>query len=294
LSRRTTSALTLLALAAVATGGVASAGDDGGSGDRTDAKGAGVEFAYFEGEPVGGLVMAVRRPGRARAAVLGSLNDLPGAVRGKRYLVVATTKPCAQRLAGDFNSDGDVNIADLIVWRTSIIMANTEGDFHFRASPRLERPRARTRSIRIYDRGEDGRVRGRDCVRATSVPGSRSSSRGSNAVAAHNRAFANSVTVAQVKPLAPGLDRYSGKVHSRKLRCQRRREVQVYRADVNPEVRLFTTRTGRRGGWLRKGPSMPVGAKVYALIETRVLPGGGAHDHTCPVDRSPVRTTPYP
>ena len=64
--------------------------------------------------------------------------------------------------------------------------------------------------------------------------------------------------------------------------------------DVTPEVRLFTTHTTPFGHWKLKAPTVPKGAKVQALIETKVLLSNAAHDHTCGVDRSPVRTTPYP
>jgi hypothetical protein len=118
---------------------------------------------------------------------------------------------------------------------------------------------------------------------------------------AHNRVFPNSVTLTRAAPINPGgvAAVYRGRVLSNRANCKRNREVQVWRADVNPEVRLFTTRTrnsaGGLGYWLRKNPALPNGAKVYALIETKVLPPfTAAHDHTCPVDRSPVRTVPYP
>jgi hypothetical protein len=116
---------------------------------------------------------------------------------------------------------------------------------------------------------------------------------------AHNRVFPNSVTVTKAKNRTPAVAVIRGRVLSGLPNCKRNREVQVWRADVNPEVRLFTTRTsyaaGGLGYWARKTPALPNGAKVYALIETKVLPPfTAAHDHTCPVDRSPVRTIPYP
>ncbi len=118
---------------------------------------------------------------------------------------------------------------------------------------------------------------------------------------AHDREFPNSVTVTRAKSSVPGgaAAAYRGRVLSGLANCKRNREVQVYRADVTPEVRLFTTRTkysaGGLGYWYRKAPALPNGAKIYALIETKVIPPfTAAHDHTCPVDRSPVRTVPYP
>ena len=111
---------------------------------------------------------------------------------------------------------------------------------------------------------------------------------------AHDKAFSNSVTLTEANRLGPAVGAYGGRVLSANPRCPRVREVQVYRADVTPEVRLFTTRTTPGGRWRRKGPALPDGAKVYALIETKVLRSSAAHDHVCRVDRSPVRTIPYP
>jgi hypothetical protein len=110
----------------------------------------------------------------------------------------------------------------------------------------------------------------------------------------HNKDFANSVTLAEARQYAPNIDSYGGRVTSGRPRCKRRREVQIWRADVTPEVRVLTTRTGPFGRYRRKGPDLPNGAKVYALIETKVLASNAAHDHICPVDRSPVRTMPHP
>lgn len=111
---------------------------------------------------------------------------------------------------------------------------------------------------------------------------------------AHNKTFSNAVTLTEAARLGPAVGVYGGRVRSRNPRCPRVREVQVYRADVTPEVRLFSTRARPNGRWRRKGPALPDGAKVYALIETKVLRANAAHDHVCPVDRSPVRTIPYP
>ena len=116
---------------------------------------------------------------------------------------------------------------------------------------------------------------------------------GGSAVA-HNKQFSNSVGLVEAKRLSPAIGSYGGRVHSGNPRCRRHREVQIWRADVTPEVRLLTTHTGPAGRYRRKGAALPDGAKVYALIETKVLAGSAAHDHTCPVDRSPVRTIPYP
>ena len=114
------------------------------------------------------------------------------------------------------------------------------------------------------------------------------------AAVAHNKRFSNSVSLVEAKRLSPAIGTYGGRVTSGKPRCRRHREVQIWRADVTPEVRVVTGHTGPGGKYRRKGPALPDGAKVYALIETKVLLGNAAHNHTCPVDRSPVRTIPYP
>jgi len=111
---------------------------------------------------------------------------------------------------------------------------------------------------------------------------------------AHDTGFKNSVNLTRAEQLGPAIEVYEGRVESVNPRCERRREVQLWRSDVNPEVRVLTIRTTPAGLFKKKGPALPVGAKVYALIETRFIPTPPAHDHTCPVDRSPVVTTPYP
>ena len=108
---------------------------------------------------------------------------------------------------------------------------------------------------------------------------------------AHTHVFSNSVTVNRAGPSG----KYGGRVNSPNLRCQRNREVQVYRVRTGPDVRIGRTRTGPAGGWsLFAPPGLGNNRKVYALIETKVLASTAQHDHTCAVDRSPVRTIPYP
>jgi hypothetical protein len=108
---------------------------------------------------------------------------------------------------------------------------------------------------------------------------------------AHNQVFPNAVTLKRA-----GLGaKYSGRVNSGIARCERNREVQVWRRKASGDVRLGTTYTNPNGGWtLFAPPPLGPGRKVYALIETKVLVGSPQHNHTCAVDRSPVRTIPYP
>jgi hypothetical protein len=108
---------------------------------------------------------------------------------------------------------------------------------------------------------------------------------------AHNQAFSNAVTLKR----AGSGGKYSGRVNSGNARCERNREVQVWRRKASGDVRQGTTFTNANGAWtLFAPPGLGPGRKAYALIETKVLVGSPQHNHTCAVDRSPVRTIPYP
>jgi hypothetical protein len=111
---------------------------------------------------------------------------------------------------------------------------------------------------------------------------------------AHTHVYSNAVKVNKAPPGVGGLAIYSGRVTSPKHRCRVHREVQVYHANPNPDVRLGTRITTPGGKWKLKAASVPNGHQVYALIETKVLKQTANHDHTCAVDRSPDRTVPYP
>jgi hypothetical protein len=109
---------------------------------------------------------------------------------------------------------------------------------------------------------------------------------------AHNVVYPSQVVVKKASPA--GL--YRGRVLSAKVPCKVNREVQVYHANPNPDVRLGTVFTNGAGRWTLAGPALPNGHKVYALIETKVLnpPNPPGHNHTCSLDRSPKRAIPYP
>jgi hypothetical protein len=110
-----------------------------------------VNYAAVRGAEVEGLVVAAKLPGKPRARVHISLHDVPLNSSGKtRYLITADRRPCSQ-LAGDFDSDGVVDGADFLVWRTNIIMANTEGDFMRRKNASLKGRLDSARSVRVYD-----------------------------------------------------------------------------------------------------------------------------------------------
>jgi hypothetical protein len=108
---------------------------------------------------------------------------------------------------------------------------------------------------------------------------------------AHNKQFSNAVTVDR----AGSGGKYRGQVNSRVKGCFQNREVQVWRRKASGDVRQGTTYTNNAGRWaLFAPPGLGPNRKVYALIETKVLLSNQNHDHLCPVDRSPVRTIPYP
>jgi hypothetical protein len=111
---------------------------------------------------------------------------------------------------------------------------------------------------------------------------------------AHNKNYANQVTLTKAVPRTPAIATYKGRVNSSRARCERNREVQVWNATPNPDVRVARTRTAPTGRWKVKGARVPNGDQVYALIETKVLLGNAAHNHTCAVDRSPNVTFPKP
>ena len=112
---------------------------------------------------------------------------------------------------------------------------------------------------------------------------------------AHNVSFGNQVNLNRARDyLASNYADYKGQVSSSKPNCKRNREVQIWRVDTPSDVRLKTTHTTPTGFFRVKGPQVAAGEKVYALIETKVIPSGAGHNHTCRVDRSPVRTYPYP
>ena len=114
---------------------------------------------------------------------------------------------------------------------------------------------------------------------------------------AHNVTFGNQVSLNRARDYggpAANLADYKGRVNSTRINCERKREVQIWRVANPSDVHLVTTRTTTTGFFRVKGPRIAAGQKVYALIETKVIPSGGGHNHTCRVDRSPVRTYPYP
>ena len=123
---------------ALGAGGVSVAGQPVGSGMVTG--------IFHSGDVRGIAVVRRTRPGRARVAV--SLGGLP-----RDASLVVDTEPCASR-----PDRGDVVLG--------IIMANTEGDFHFRSTPaRLRQRIGKAQTVRIYDSSGSGAASQVACTR---------------------------------------------------------------------------------------------------------------------------------
>jgi hypothetical protein len=110
----------------------------------------------------------------------------------------------------------------------------------------------------------------------------------------HNKPDANGVTITSATPIGPNKAAYRGKVLSPKANCKRYREVQLWNADANPDVRIGTTRTGPNGTFATKRDRVPNGTHIYALIETKYLNTSPGHNHFCRVARSAKRVFPHP
>ena len=100
--------------------------------------------ASLSGDDIRGLVVA-RRLGRRRVTVDASLHGLPvGDDKSTKFIVGASKRPCSKPTA--------VDAADYVVWRTrSIIMANTEGDFHVVQRVRRRSALRSARSVRVWE-----------------------------------------------------------------------------------------------------------------------------------------------
>lgn len=137
--------------AAVATTAIAAAGD--GSASRTKTKVLGYSFGVSQGgTAVKGVGYAQQRSGSRRVRVVTSLHGLAAGT----YTVLASKQPCSKAQV--------VDGADFLVWRTNIIMANTEGDFHVKAA-RLRAKLRTARSVRVYMKTDGSQVA---CTRAFS------------------------------------------------------------------------------------------------------------------------------
>jgi hypothetical protein len=110
----------------------------------------------------------------------------------------------------------------------------------------------------------------------------------------HNKPYSNAVTITSANPIGPLKAAYRGKVLSPKPNCERNREVQLWNADANPDVRIGTTRTGPNGSFATKRDRVPNGTHIYALIETKYLNTSPGHNHFCRVARSAKRVFPHP
>jgi hypothetical protein len=111
---------------------------------------------------------------------------------------------------------------------------------------------------------------------------------------AHNKVFPSQVTFTKAASLSPVKARYRGHVLSPRAACKSGREIQIYDITVNPDRRLKKAFSNATGFWAVTGPAPPNGDKVYAIMETKVLPAGPGHNHSCQNDTSPVLIFPHP
>ena len=86
---------------------------------------------------------------------------------------------------------------------------------------------------------------------------------------AHVVEHPNSVTLKTATPTGPNKALFRGRVNSPRKACERRREVQIFDADQNPDFRLARGRTIPTGRYKVEGGRPPNGTHVYTLIETR-------------------------
>jgi hypothetical protein len=131
--------------------GVAMAGDKSPS--RADYRK--VQFAHVSGDGVDGLVAAGKIRGERQVHVYASIHGLPREGGEREYDLVASQEPCR------------VDGADFLAWRTSIIMANTEGDFAVAKDVPLEARFRSAKSIRIYDLTDPEQPKEEACGPAT-------------------------------------------------------------------------------------------------------------------------------
>ena len=144
-----------LGLAAITVGAAVAATGGSATGDKATPKLMEAQFAQLGGGPVRGLVVATHRPKARGVRLHVSLHRGSGASQAQdgadTYRIIASTRRCS----ADFDLDGAVDGADYLVWRTSIIMANTEGDMHVK-SARLAAPLKSSKSIRVFAREGGG------------------------------------------------------------------------------------------------------------------------------------------
>jgi carbohydrate-selective porin OprB len=111
---------------------------------------------------------------------------------------------------------------------------------------------------------------------------------------AHNKVFPSQVTFTKAVGLNPVKARFKGRVLAGKAPCKTGREVQVYDISVNPDRRLAKAFSNANGRWVVTGHRPPNGHQLYAIMETKVLPGGAGHNHSCQNDTSPTLVFPHP
>jgi hypothetical protein len=148
----------LTAGAVIATSGVSMAGGDAavrGSVKAPRDVATGQATGVFSRGPVQGIVIVEALPNKRRARLGISLHGLPVRDGTSNTYLVADTKPCSKVI-----DDTDIVIS-------SIIVANTEGDIHFKGgTTRLRKKLGATRTLRVYEREQDADVSQLACVSA--------------------------------------------------------------------------------------------------------------------------------
>jgi hypothetical protein len=111
---------------------------------------------------------------------------------------------------------------------------------------------------------------------------------------AHNAVFPSQVTFTKAVSVSPVKARFKGRVLAGKAPCKTGREVQVYDISVNPDRRLAKAFSNANGLWVVTGHRPPNGHQLYAIMETKALPGGPGHNHSCQNNTSATLVYPHP
>ena len=111
---------------------------------------------------------------------------------------------------------------------------------------------------------------------------------------AHNKVFPSQVTFTKAVAVSPVKARFKGNVLAGKPPCKTGREVQVYDISVNPDRRLAKAFSNATGRWVVTGHRPPNGHQLYAIMETKVLPAGPGHNHSCQNNTSATLVFPHP
>jgi hypothetical protein len=96
-------------------------------------------------------------------------------------------------------------------------------------------------------------------------------------VSAHNASFDSSVSINHDRP------NFKGRVSSERERCERDREVSVFKARKGPDRLIGTDTTNDNGRYVVPKPGAR--GRFYAKVAREVF-GGYGHRHVCEADTS--------